>query len=262
MPEYILDRSWEPERRRLELQERSLDPITFDHLERIGVQPGWRCLEIGAGAGSVVSWLADRVGPSGRVVAVDLDTKPVDHLNGPVIEVREQDLMTADLGDDFDLVHCRLVLVHLPAKEEALRRLYDAVRPGGWLVCEESDSLYALVENPPTWPAVDPGTSFPGPALTRVWNETGFDPFWGRNLLRNFCELGLETIGGEVRCPLLDGASSELQLLMLQRFREQILERGYATEPEYDAWEAATQHPGWKAFLWFLASVWGQKPST
>jgi SAM-dependent methyltransferase len=260
VPDYILDRSWEPERRRLEVQERKLDPITFDHLGRIGVQSGWRCLELGAGAGSVVRWLAAHLGDSGKVVAIDLDTKLIDQLDGGTIEVRQQDLMDADLSGGFDLVHCRLVLGHMAERDEALERIHGAVRPGGWLIAEESDSLYALVENPPTWPPLDSGIPPPGPALMRLWRETGFDPWWGRNLLVRFCEMGLEHIGGEVRSPLLDSASSELQLLMLARFRDQLIERGYATESEYAAWEALPKQQGWKSFLWFLTSVWGQKP--
>jgi SAM-dependent methyltransferase len=258
--EYILDRSWDPERRRLELQERVLDPMTFDYLGRIGVQNGWRCLDVGAGAGSVVRWLADRVGDSGTVVAMDIDTRLIDHLKGPDVEVRQQDLMSADLSERFDLVHCRLVLGHLQDKEEALRKMYAAVRPGGWLLAEESDSLYALVENPPTWPPLDVGTPRPWPALTRLWKDIGFDAWFGRNLLARFCEMGLEHIGGEVRSPLLDCTSSELSLLMLARFRDQMIERAYASESEYAAWEAAAKHPDWKSFLWFLTSVWGRKP--
>jgi SAM-dependent methyltransferase len=260
MAEYILDRSWEPERHRLELQERALDPMTFDYLGRIGVQTGWRCLEVGAGAGSVVRWLADRVGHAGTVVAIDIDTRLIDHLKGPVVEVRQQDLMSADLSDGFDLVHCRLVLGHLQDKDRPLGRMYAAVRPGGWLLAEESDSLYALVENPPTWPPLDVGTPRPWPALTRLWKEIGFDAWFGRTLLPRFCEMGLEHIGGEVRSPLLDRTSSELSLLMLARFREQMIERGYASDSDYAAWEAAAKHPEWKSFLWFLTSVWGQKP--
>jgi SAM-dependent methyltransferase len=237
-----------------------LDPITFDHLSRIDVQEGWRCLEVGAGAGLVVGWLADHVGDSGHVVAIDLDTKLIDHLDGPVIHVRQEDLMSADLSDGFDLVHCRLVLGHMPQKEDALRKLYTGVVPGGWLVAEESDSLYALVENPPIWPHLAPGTPRPGAALTRLWKEIGFDPWWGRNLLPRFCEMGLENIGGEVRSPMLDSVSSELSLLMLARFRDQMIGRGYATEGEFAAWEANAKHPDWRAFLWLLTSVWGQRP--
>ena len=122
MAEYILDRSWEPELRRLELQEHTLDPLTLDHLGRIGVREGWRCLEVGAGAGSVVRWLSDRVGAAGKVFAIDIDTKLIDHLSGPTVEVHQEDLMSADLSGGFDLVHCRLVLGHLQHKEEALDR--------------------------------------------------------------------------------------------------------------------------------------------
>jgi SAM-dependent methyltransferase len=259
--QYILYRSWGPERRRLELQERKLDPFTFDYLERIGVQPGWRCLEIGAGAGSVVRWLANRVGAAGEVVAIDLDTKMIDGLAGDTIEVRREDLMTADFADGFDLVHCRLVLGHLAQKEQALHRLHEAVRPGGWLLAEESDSLYALVDDPPVWPDLEGGAPRPGAALLRLWKEIGFDAWWGRRLLGHFCDLGLEHIGGEARSPLLDADASELSLLMLQRFRDQIIERGYASADDFGAWEAQVTDPDWKAFLWFLTSVWGQKPT-
>jgi SAM-dependent methyltransferase len=259
LADYILDRSWEPERRRLTLQEQTLDPMTFDHLERIGVQAGWRCLEVGAGAGSVVSWLADRVGPTGKVVAIDIDTKLIDHLVGPVIEVRNQDLMTAELSEGFDLVHCRLVLGHLPEKDEALGRLHEAVRPGGWMCTEEADSLYAEVDHPPVWPPVDAPNI--GTALTRLWKETGFDSCWGRNLLARFCELGLQNIGGEVRSPLLDARSAEISLIMWARFRDEMIKRRYIAEDDLASWEEAAKHPDWKTFLWFLTSVWGQKPN-
>jgi SAM-dependent methyltransferase len=259
LADYILDRSWAPERRRLTLQEQILDPMTFGHLERIGVQAGWRCLEVGAGAGSVVSWLAGRVGASGKVVALDTDTKLIDHLDGSVVEVRTQDVMTADLSEGFDLVHCRLVLGHLPEKDEALHRLHAAVRPGGWMCAEEADALYAEVDQAPVWPPVEAPNI--GSALTRLWEETGFDARWGRNLLARFCELGLENIGGEVRSPLLDTGTSELPLLMWARFRDEMIERQYISAQDVASWEEAARHPDWKTFLWFLTSVWGQKPS-
>jgi 2-polyprenyl-3-methyl-5-hydroxy-6-metoxy-1,4-benzoquinol methylase len=259
MAEYILDRSWEPELRRLELQEHTLDPLTFDHLRRIGVQTGWCCLEVGAGAGSVVRWLSDRVGAAGKVVAIDIDTKLIDHLSGPTVEVHQEDLMSADLSGGFDLVHCRLVLGHLQGKEGALRKIHEAVRPGGWLLVEESDSLWALVEDPPNWPPAEETRAKLAKALTRLWKEIGFDPWWGRNLLARFCAMGLEHIGGEVRSPLIDSASSELAMTMMARFRDQMIERGFITEQDYAAYEKTARDPEWKTFLWFLTSIWGQK---
>src|SRR3954464_13396744 len=51
------------------------DPVTFRHLDELGIEPGQRCWEVGAGGGSVVRWMADRVGPSGFVWATDLDVQ-------------------------------------------------------------------------------------------------------------------------------------------------------------------------------------------
>jgi predicted O-methyltransferase YrrM len=67
---------------RLRLMEAECDPPTFRYLDAIGVGAGWRCLEVGAGAGSVVRWLSGRVGPRGRVVAVDIDPRFLGNLVG------------------------------------------------------------------------------------------------------------------------------------------------------------------------------------
>jgi SAM-dependent methyltransferase len=168
--------------------------------------------------------------------------------------------MNADLSEGFDLVHCRLVLGHLQQNEDALRKVHEAVRPGGWLLAEESDSLWALVDDPPNWPPAGETRAKLAKALARLWKEIGFAAWWGRTLLARFCEMGLERIDGEVRSPLLDSASSELVLIMMARFRDQMIARGYITEEDYAAYEETARDPEWKTFLWFLTSVWGQKP--
>ena len=71
---YAYDHAWSMERVRLAGLEVALDPGTREHLIRLGAGPGVRCLEIGAGGGSVAFWLAERVAPGGTVVATDLDT--------------------------------------------------------------------------------------------------------------------------------------------------------------------------------------------
>jgi SAM-dependent methyltransferase len=261
MTEYLLNRTWEPELRRLKLQQEYLDPITTDHLTRIGVAEGWRCLEVGAGAGSIAHWMAERVGNSGQVLAIDLDTTPIQGLNEPNLQVRQLDLMAEELPTGFDLVHFRLLVGHLPDPDEGLRRIYSAVRPGGWLLAEESDSLWALIDDPPTWPAQaqELRAKVTG-ALVRLWKDTGYDPWWGRNLLSKLCELGLENLGGEVRSPLLQGRFAEVALLSAERFRDQLIDRGDITSEDYEAWVQTMKHPDWKTFLYFLTAVWGQKP--
>ena len=57
------------------------DPGTIRHLTEIGVGNGWHCLEVGAGAGSIATWLCDRVGSNGHVLATDIDTQFLETLN-------------------------------------------------------------------------------------------------------------------------------------------------------------------------------------
>jgi 2-polyprenyl-3-methyl-5-hydroxy-6-metoxy-1,4-benzoquinol methylase len=91
MSGYLFDPSWSDERRRLALIERVYDPVTTSRLEQLGVGAGWRCVDVGAGGGSVARWLRDQVGPEGSVVAVDLDTRFFENEAG--IESRRLDIL-------------------------------------------------------------------------------------------------------------------------------------------------------------------------
>lgn len=124
--------------RRLALLGEIYDPWTIDHLESIGVAPGWRCWEAGAGRLTIAAWLAARVGTAGHVLATDLDTSGLAEVHG--IEVRRHDLARDPVpGGGFDLVHARLVLVHVPERERVLAAMIAALRPGGWILIEEPD---------------------------------------------------------------------------------------------------------------------------
>jgi predicted O-methyltransferase YrrM len=89
---YVLaDVEADAELERLHLLEAGCDPGTIRCLETIGVTAGWRCLEVGAGAGSIARWLAQRVGPAGQIVAVDIDPRYLTGLPGNVA-VRATDI--------------------------------------------------------------------------------------------------------------------------------------------------------------------------
>jgi SAM-dependent methyltransferase len=129
------------ERRRLELLQECADPLTTRSLDTIGIEPGWRCLELGAGAGSVAQLLCRRVGPAGRVVAVDLDTRFLEELPEDNLEVDRRDVLADGLpGDAYDLVHARALLMHLPTREKFVGEMAAALRPGGWLLVEDLDT--------------------------------------------------------------------------------------------------------------------------
>ena len=126
---------------RFEGLERTLDPVSIGHLDRIGVNPGARCLEIGCGGGSIARWLSREVGPDGHVLAVDLDTRWFQHDGSAQLEVRELDLVTGPIPNGpWDLIHERLVLQHIPARLAILDALVATLAPAGWLVLEDFDT--------------------------------------------------------------------------------------------------------------------------
>ena len=78
--------------------ERERDTATIRYFEEIGVSSGWRCLEVGGGEGTIAEWLCQRVGTAGHVVATDLDTRSLEAIVSPNIEVRRHDIVNDDLG--------------------------------------------------------------------------------------------------------------------------------------------------------------------
>ncbi len=116
------------------------DPSTFRHLDGLGLAPGWRCWEVGAGGTTVVAHLAARVGPTGHVTASDINLSWAAGAAAPNVEILEHDVAAeAPPGGPFDLVHARLVLVHVPERDAALANMVTALRPGGVLLVEDAD---------------------------------------------------------------------------------------------------------------------------
>ena len=95
------------ERNRLRLMEQVNDPATTNRLRALGIAAGWRCLEVGAGGGSIARWMAERVGPSGQVTATDLNTVFLDEAPVDNLIVVRHDITKEDPPGEYDLVHCR-----------------------------------------------------------------------------------------------------------------------------------------------------------
>jgi SAM-dependent methyltransferase len=124
-------------RRLLELLAETLDPFSCRRLEQAGADPDARCLEIGAGTGSIAHWLANHLAPTGQVIATDLDPSLIaPHQR---ITTLPHDISRDQLPGRFDLIHARLVLAHLPDRHHILGKLSEALNPGGALIIEEFD---------------------------------------------------------------------------------------------------------------------------
>ena len=131
--DYFATETGTEEQLRMIGMEQVWDNITRRRIRALGIQPGWRCLEVGAGSGSIARWLQDEVGPQVNVVAADLDTR---FLQDQEFEILELDIRNPEglPAESFDLVHARAVLTHIPDPLGALRNMAAAVRPGGWLL--------------------------------------------------------------------------------------------------------------------------------
>jgi SAM-dependent methyltransferase len=219
---YIFDNSDEREGERLAGIQTAWDPGTFRHLRDLGVGEGWRCLEVGAGAGSVARWLCEQVGEKGSVVATDINTTLLEGLDVPNLEVRRHDLQTEDLPTaEFDLVHCRLVLIHLPAREEILRRMADALVPGGWLLVEDISLAGAGAA---TWRGALAFQALLRP-LRAMLVARGADVNFARRLPVLLNRLGLTEVGAEGRVTVLIGGSGNAAwaLPTIERIQERLL---------------------------------------
>jgi ubiquinone/menaquinone biosynthesis C-methylase UbiE len=193
---YWRNNSLDDEAERLRLLERIADDRTLRLLGEAGVAEGWCCAELGAGAGSIARWLADRVGESGNVLVTDLDTTLLGDLQSDThVKVQQADLTASALpSESFDLVHIRNVLMHLPEREVVLRGMIGALRPGGVLLVEEGDSFPVAAATSDVFRrTMDP--------LTRRWK-------WARLLPQRLIQLGLEEIDVFVEAEMLQGGTA------------------------------------------------------
>lgn len=224
---YVFDTATSIERRRLRALTDLLDPFTFRKLTEIGIGPGWRCLEIGAGTGSVAAWMVERVGPTGSVVATDIETRWLEPLAAANLEVRHHNVTTDPLDDEgYDLIHARLVLEHLPQREAVAAKLAEALRPGGWLVVEDFDMRTAAFTDPelPDWEAVH----F---TMIEALSKVGLDLLTGSRLVHLLRSSGLRDVRaeGSVRSmPIPELAPAFLPAL--ERLRPLLLDGGIAAE--------------------------------
>lgn len=212
------------------------DPPTFRHVDALGIARGWRCWEVGAGGPSVPRGLAARVGFEGYVLATDLEVSPVlAAAGGGPIEVRRHDVAHDPAPEGpFDLVHARLVLVHLPDRERALAAMVGALRPGGWLLVEDADpALQPLAVIDPAGPEAALANKLRA-AFRVLLAERKVDLAYGRTLPRVLRAAGLSDVAADAYFPVALPACRPLEIATVTFLRDQLLAKGLATAEEID----------------------------
>jgi SAM-dependent methyltransferase len=257
---YLLDNQQAEAGRRFQAMSELFDPVTFRHLSAVGLTAGWACWEVGAGGPGVPSWLAEQVGQSGRVLATDIDVSWLAAV-GAGFEVQRHELgVDKAPAGGFDLVHARLLLVHLPRRAEALASMVAAVRPGGWLVIEDADpQLQPLICVDEYGPAQELANRIQAGFRTLLASR-GADLGFGRTLPRLLRAAGLAEVQADAFFPITSPASRVLQAATVQQIRTGLVSAGLVTEAEID--QHLRDIAGGELDLATapLISAWGHKP--
>ncbi|MCM2577227.1 methyltransferase domain-containing protein [Streptomyces meridianus] len=257
---YLLDNRQSEAGERFTALSELFDPSTFRHFERLGVGPGWRCWEVGAGGTGVTRWLAGRVGAHGRVLATDIDISWAGEA-APPVELRRHDVAAdAPPAERFDLVHARLVLVHVRDRETALRNMIGTLERGGVLLLEDAD--------PALQPLVSPDEHGPAQRLANrlrqgfrtLLAERGADLSYGRTLPRLLREAGLEQVAADAWFPLALPACRTLEAATVRQVRGRLVAAGLATDAEIDEHLANVARGDMDLATGPMISAWGRRP--
>ncbi|MFD7556441.1 class I SAM-dependent methyltransferase [Streptomyces sp. NPDC059835] len=199
------ERVFRPEERgedeRIDLGALVYDETTMDRLRQLGVGPGWSCLEVGAGTGTVARRLLDEAGVDG-VLAVDRDVRFLAAHPVPGLSTLQADITSEDFSPGpFRLVHARFVLMHLPSAGQLVSRLAGLLAPGGVLVI--SDAVDLTTDSAPSTPYTR--------AMRAMWqglrDTIGTDVSQVPRRPELLRAAGLESVAAEIHVPpLLPGS--------------------------------------------------------
>ncbi len=224
--------------------ERERDPATIRYLEEIGVSAGWRCLEVGGGAGTIAEWMCQRVGTAGHVVATDLDTGLLEAIVSTNIEVRRHNIVDDELeADCYDLVHARYVLLHLKEWEVVLKKLVDSLKPGGWLFIEDPD-LDEITCDAATEDVDRAIIDRHFGAVKQMMSKFGMDMNFGSNTLKAFKDNGLESLKSESVSQVVFGGSQLAEIFRPSvEIKDSLVSAGLVTGEDVDEFTERTSKP-------------------
>ncbi len=266
--DYFLGQS-SAEHARLQFQAVELEQSSRQHLQRAGIQRGWRVIDVGCGPQGVLHVLADLVGPTGTIVGLERDPRLAALARAFVaehgftnVEVIQGDARATELPRGrFDLVHERLVLVNVPEPEQILAEMVALVRPGGVVAVWEWDAVSWLCDPAhPAWTRIRE-------ASQAVRLQDGQDFSIGRRIARLMRGAGLVEVKQEVEVaewPL--GHPRRMQIIQFsENIRERLVARGFFSDAELTELLAALRKHLEDPETFQLSGVsfqaWGHKPA-
>jgi 2-polyprenyl-3-methyl-5-hydroxy-6-metoxy-1,4-benzoquinol methylase len=262
--EYIFtETQFTSELERLQILEKISDPGSCQRILTTGLTTGWQCLEIGAGAGSIMGWLSSQVGVEGKVTAIDVDTRFVADTPLSNVEVIQADINQVTLANNcFDLIHARNILIHLADYQTILSKMLSWLKPNGWLVLEEPDfSAIKFIS----------GTTNEHQAFNRVKDaicqmfiNRGLDYDLGLKLPSLLQQLGLQQLQVENDVPISPGGSDVAMMMKLSALQlaEKYIATGITTTEDIQTYCQFAENPITWGIYTAKVGVSGQKART
>src|SRR6266545_4139943 len=248
MSTYLFDNAAVEANDRFVSLERCYDHATISRLEALGIGEGWRCLEVGD-AGSV---LATAIAPEKMYgQAGNLTITRHDIVDDPLPEA------------EYDLVHARLVLIHVAQREAVVKRLLSALKPGGWLLLDEFDltcKMPVLVSPAPGAPAlVDKVVD----GIHTLLETAGMSRTWAVGAPQTLHDAGYVDLGQYGFSEAWQGGSvgAHLHRANALQVSAQLVERGIVSQAEVDGFVELLEHPGILLSSYLLLSTWGRRPA-
>ncbi|MET7491162.1 class I SAM-dependent methyltransferase [Streptomyces sp900116325] len=241
---------------RIDLGALVYDDITMARLRSLGVGPGWNCLDVGAGTGTVARRLLYEAGVA-TVLAVDRDVRFLTAHPLPGLGVLEADISAPGFDPGrFQLVHARFLLMHLPSRERLIAGLGELLAPGGVLVLSDAVDLTT---------ATAPATPYTR-VMQAMWQglrgTIGTDVSWVPDYPHLFRTAGLASVAAEIHVPPLVPGSpiSRFWARSWDRAREAILATGLVDDATVEAAIRYLDSPDCAALSPGMITAWGWRP--
>jgi SAM-dependent methyltransferase len=255
--EYVLTQEFSGEHERLRLLEATADEVSIAAIRAAGFEPGWRCLDVGAGSGSISRWLAEATGDPTTVTATDLDVRSLAPLERDGVQVLAHDVLVDDFASgSFDLIHARFVLEHLVAREAVIERVEPWLAPEGVLILVDGASFPVLDSPNPSYRAAMQ-------AWVDVLAASGTDYEWARTFPQPLQRHNYRQVGAFAHAQVLQGGSpiAQLMSLTLESLRDRIVDAEVLSSRAIDDAQRLLADPEfWDLGPTWMAA-WGHKPA-
>ena len=236
-------------------------------LDRVGLAAGGSAIDVGCGVLGILRLLCERVGPSGRVVGLERESRILDAArqaaaqHSLLVEFVQGDATSLDLpADSFDFVHERTVLLNVHDPATVIAEMVRIARPGGVVALQEPDHSGWVCD--PPHPAWDPLLA----ELLAAYRRNGKNFNTGRRIARALRDAGLTDVQVQVSARVTQAGEyyQTFLLTLTSLMRDQIITGGRLTAAELDGQVASLrahlEKPGALTCMATMWQAWGTKP--